>query len=54
MDVDIGDTSEDEDDLVSKELDHDIAHSSNVFPVSLTLQLVVGKFDQLSQFIRMF
>ena len=37
MDVDIGDTGEDEDDLVSKELCHDIAHSSNVFSVSLTL-----------------
>ena len=37
MDVDIGDTGEDEDDLVFKELCHDIAHSSNVFPVSLTL-----------------
>ena len=53
MDVDIGDTDEDEDDFVSKELDHDVAFSCFIkrLPcLAHTLQLVVGKFDQLPQF----
>ena len=52
IDID-GDTDEDEDDFVSKELDHDITFSSFIKRIPCfahTLQLVVGKFDQLSQF----
>ena len=52
MDVD-SDTDEDEDDFVSKELDHNITFSSFIKRIPCfahTLQLVVGKFDQLPQF----
>ena len=52
MDID-SDTDEDEDDFMSKGLDHDITFSSFIQRIPCfthTLQLVVGKFDQLPQF----
>ena len=52
MDID-SDTDEDENDFVSKEVDHNITFSSFIEHIPCfvhTLQLVVGKFDQLPQF----